>query len=95
MNRLLSIQDKVSGRGESFVPPPPPIELIVDHMERQAYVSFCLATSVSKVVKTFFPTFSPLPCPHVLLFGVLCPRLYWAEYVYVASVVKVPLINLF
>ena len=98
MNKLLSIQDRVSGWGQSplYTPPPPsPIELIVDHMERQAYVLFCLATSVWKVVKTFFPTFFPLPCPHVLLFGVLCPQLYWAEYVYVASVVKVPLINLF
>ena len=61
MNKLLSIQDRVSGWGQSFVHPfpPPPIEHIVDHMGRQAYVSFCLATSVWKVVKTFFSHLFP------------------------------------
>ena len=59
MNNLLSIQDKVSGWGQSFVhPPPPPIELIVDHMDRQAYVSFCLALLLS--VKGFQNLFSHL-----------------------------------
>ena len=47
-------------------------------------------TSVWKDVKSFFE----LPHPPVLLFGLLCPHLYWAEYFYVANVVKVLFINL-
>ena len=42
----------------------------------------------------------PTPCSHVVLFGLvlcpfLCPHLYWAEYFYVANVVKVFFISLF
>ena len=117
MIKLLSIQDGVSGWGQSFVcgggggggggggvlggnpffgpptpPPPPPIQRIVDHMGMWSYVSFCLATSMWKDVKPFL-NFLPWPCPLVLLFGLLCPHLYWAEYFYVANVVKVLFIN--
>ena len=56
MNKWLSIKDRVSGWGQSFVPPPPsppPIERIVDHIWTQSYVSFCLVTSVWKDVETF------------------------------------------
>ena len=62
LNKWLSILDRVSGWGKSFVPPPlprspsPPIERIVDHMWTQSYVlSFCLVTSVWKDIKTFSP----------------------------------------
>ena len=81
----------MSGWGQSFVPP---IERIVDHVGTRSYVSFCLATSVGKDVESFSHLL-PSPCPRFLYLAFLCPHLYWAEYFYLANVVKVFLINLF
>ena len=54
---------------------------------------------IEKGRRQLFSHLLPLPCPHVLmlgfLFAFLCPHLYWAEYFYVANVLKVVFINLF
>jgi len=64
----------------------PSIEHIADHVGTRSYVSFFSV----KLFPTSFPRF-------VLMFfylAFMCPHLYWAEYFYVAIVVKVFLINL-
>ena len=98
--KWLSIKDRVSGWGQSFVSPPPPTYRVHcwSHVDAELCVILPCYFSV-KGHRNLFPTFFPLPCPHVLLFGLLVPHLYnimyWAENFYVANVVKVPLINLF
>ena len=72
INKWLSIKDRVSGWGQSFVPSPPPPTLkpIVYHMWMQSYVSFSLVTSVWKDVETFSPPSSL--CLVLLFFYLAC-----------------------
>ena len=77
MNKCLSIQDRVSGRGHSFVTPPPPTYRAHCQSHEDAELWLILPCYFSvKGSRNLFPTFFPLPCPHVLLFGLLCPHLY-------------------
>ena len=97
MIKLLSIQDRVSGWGQSFVFPPPPTPpycaLLITWV-REVMCHSALQLQCERTWKPF-SNFLPWPCPPVLLFGLLYPDLYWAEYFYVVTVVKVLFINLF
>ena len=78
----------MSGRGNSLYPP---IERIADHVVTRSYGSFFTVKERGK----FYP-----PPPLTLssrssIWPFLCPHLYWAEYFYVANVVKLIFINLF
>ena len=83
LNKWLSILDRVSGWGKSFVPPPPPpLPLPTYRAHCWSHVDAELCTVILpcyfsvKGHQNLFPTFFPLPCPRVLLFGLLVPHLY-------------------
>ena len=77
INTWLSIKDRVSDWGQSFVPPPPPTYRAHcwSHVDAELCVILPCYISV-KGCRNLFPTFFSLPCPHVLLFGLLVPHLY-------------------
>ena len=76
INKWLSIKDRVSGWGQSFVPPPPhPKAHCLSHVDAELCVILSCYFSV-KGRRNLFPTFFPLPCPRVLLFGLIVPHLY-------------------
>ena len=84
MNKWLSIQDRVSGWGQSFVPSPPSTITTTtatyrahfwSHVDAELYV-ILPCYFIVKGRRNLFPTFFPYPCHYVLLFGLLVPHLY-------------------
>ena len=67
----------VVGGNPLFPPPPPPTYRVHcwSHVDAELCVILPCYFSV-KGHRNLFPTFFPLPCPHVLLFGLLVPHLY-------------------
>ena len=95
MIKLLWIQDGVSGWGQSFVcppsptPPPPPYSALLITWVCEVMCHSALQLQCERMSNLFWTSFPGL----VFLLGLLCPHLYWAEYFYVANVVKVLFIN--
>ena len=91
VNKLINMTFIIDGRGQFFVPP------YRAHCWSRGNAELCAILQCQrtwKVLPTSSPRlvlmmFWPLLCPF------LCPHLYWAEYFYVANVVKVFFINLF
>ena len=71
-------RSRVSGWGQSFVPPPP-FPTYRGHCWSHVDAELCVILPCYFSVKgrrNLFPTFFPLPCPYVLLFGLLVPHRY-------------------